>query len=79
MDGQLVSITGFCSTSNRCLVPWTVIRAGPTDSFCDIRTSIKGGQYGTIELNSWLNEADGVESVLVGKSKTSLSLSLGQI
>ena len=62
MDGQLVSITVFCGTSSRCLVPWTVIRAGPTDSFCDI---LKGGQYGTIELNSWLNEADGVERVLV--------------
>ena len=49
-----------------------MIRAGPTDSFCNILTFIKGGQYGTIELNSWLNEADGVERALVGKTKTSL-------
>ena len=69
---QLVSVTVVCNS--RCLVPWAVIPAEATDRFSDLLDSMKAGKYGTIQPDVLLDQAERIETVLVGKEKMSLSV-----
>lgn len=72
MAAGLISLTVVCR--GRCLVPWAVIPAQAKDSFCDLIASIRAGKYGTIPPSSLPERPHNIETVLVGKDKTSLSI-----
>ena len=71
-EKQLVSVSVV--SSNRCLVPWSVILVDPRDSFEDLLNAMRAGKYGTIPTEPLLDRADSIETVLVGNIKPSLSI-----
>ena len=60
-------------SSNRCIVPWSVVPVEPTSSFDHLLTSLKAGRYSVVSPSEFLSKAT-LESVSVGKDKSSMSV-----
>ena len=71
MAEQLVSIQ--IASSNRCIVPWSVVIVNHMDTFEGLFQSLKAGKYTIVPPSELLNQAT-IDAVSVGKDKSSMSL-----
>ena len=71
MAEQLVSVQVV--SSNRCIVPWSVVPVEPTSSFDHLLSSLKAGRYSVVSPSEFLSKVT-LESVSVGKDKSSMSV-----
>ena len=71
MAEQLVSVQVV--SSNRCIVPWSVVPVKPTSSFDHLLSSLKAGRYSVVSPSEFLSKVT-LESVSVGKDKSSMSV-----
>ena len=66
-ERKLLSLTLL--SGNRCLVPWSVIAVGASDSFDTILDDVRVGKYETISTSDQLVADHSIDSVFVGKDK----------
>jgi len=71
MAEQLVSVK--VTSSNRCIVPWSVVMVDPSCSFDDLLGSLKAGKYSIVSPSEFLSRAI-IEYVSVGKDQQSMSI-----
>ena len=71
MAEQLISVQVI--SSNRCIVPWSVVTVEPPSSFDSLLSSLKAGKYSIVSPSEFLSQAK-LESVSVGKDKSSMSV-----
>ena len=71
MAEQLVSVQ--VTSSNRCIVPWSVVTVDPSCSFDDLLGSLKAGKYSIVSPSEFLSRAI-IENVSIGKDKQSMSI-----